>query len=93
VLGLIWPRLRLGRRSLRVAFWLAPYSFFTATLMPLLAGMWGAGGQVLPMAGGTVQGSPLQERIIAVGLASAGATVIVLCVLLLVGLRGKAGEP
>lgn len=92
-LGFLWPQLRLGARALGLAFWLAPYSFFVATLMPLLGGMWGAGSTMLPLAAGAARGSAFQEGVIAVGLVTAGAAVIVLCVLLLLGLRGRAREP
>jgi len=92
-LGLLWPQLRLGARGSIVAFWLAPYSFFTASLTPLLGGIWGAGGAMLPIAGGTARGSAFQEGVIAVGLVSAGAAILVVCVLLLVGLRGSPCEP
>lgn len=35
-IGLIWPHLRLGSASSRLVSWLAPYSFFVASLMPLI---------------------------------------------------------
>jgi hydroxylaminobenzene mutase len=91
-LGLLRPQLRLGRRGSAVAFWLAPYSFFTASLMPLLGGVWRAGGSMLPLAAGTARGSGLQEGVIAVGLVTAGVAILALCVLLLVGLRGSPRE-
>ena len=93
VLGLVWPQLRLGPTASSLASWLAPYSFFAATLMPLLGGMWRAGGGMLPIAAGTARGSAFQEGIIATGLVTAGVAVVVLSVLLLLGLRGRAGQP
>jgi (hydroxyamino)benzene mutase len=93
VLGLLWPQLRLGASASRLAFWLGPYSFFVASLMPLLAAVWGAGASMLPIAAGAARGSALQEGVIAVGLTTAGVAVIILCVLLLLGLRGDtAGD-
>jgi hydroxylaminobenzene mutase len=92
-LGLLWPQLRLGAPARSWAFWLAPYSFFTAALMPLLGGVWRAGGTMLPLAAGTARGSALQEGVIVVGLITAGVAVIVACVLVLLGLRGGAREP
>lgn len=91
-LGLLWPQLRLGTRGSAFAFWLAAYSFFTASLMPLLGGVWRAGGTMLPLAAGTARGSALQEGIIAVGLVTAGVAVFALGVLLVVGLRGSPRE-
>ena len=86
-LGLLWPQLRLSARALRLAFWLAPYSFFVASLMPLLGGTWGAGNTMLPLAAGTARGTAFQEGVIATGLVTAAVAVITLCVLLLLGLR------
>src|SRR5262249_16574765 len=83
------PRLRLGPRAAGLAFWLALYSFFMGALIPLLAGLWGAGGALLPIAGGAARGSPFQEGLIATGLVTAGVTVVALCVLVLVGLRAS----
>lgn len=85
--GLIWPQLRLGAGASRWLFWLAPYSFFVASLMPLLGAIWGAGASMLPMAAGVARGSPLQEGILATGLVTAGAAIIAVCALLLIGLR------
>jgi hydroxylaminobenzene mutase len=87
VLGLVWPQLRFGTRASGLAFWLAVYAFFMGALMPLLGGVWGAGGGMLPIAAGAARGSAFQEGVIAAGLTSAGVAVITLCVLLLRGLR------
>jgi hydroxylaminobenzene mutase len=92
-LGLMWSQLRLGARALGVVFWLAPYSFFTAALMPLLGGVWQAGGTMLPLAAGTARGSAFQEGVIVVDLITAGAAVFAVCLLVLLGLRGSAREP
>lgn len=92
VLGLVWPHLRLSARALGLAFWLAPYSFFMGSLMPLVGGMWGAGGTMLPIAAGTVRGTAFQEGVITAGLVTAGIAVFTLFVLLLLGLRGGTGE-
>lgn len=93
VLGLLWPRLRLGSRALRAAFWLAIYSFTVATLMPLVGSVWGAGATMLPLAAGTARGTSFQEAVIAIGLSTAAVSVIALFVLLLLGLRGGTDEP
>jgi hydroxylaminobenzene mutase len=92
-LGLMWPQIHLGARSLTIVFWLAPYSFFVASLMPLLGGAWQAGGTMLPLAAGTARGSAVQESIIVAGLVTAGVAVLVAGVLVLLGLRGGAREP
>jgi hydroxylaminobenzene mutase len=93
VLGLVWPHLRLSPTALSLASWLAPYAFFVATLMPLLGGIWRAGGAMLPIAAGTARGTAFQEGVIAAGLITAAVAVIMVAVLLVLGLRGRAGEP
>jgi len=87
-LGLLWPQLQLGSRALGVAFGLAVYSFFTATLMPLLGAAWAAGATMLPLAAGAARGTPLQQGILSAGLVSAGVAVFVLFIPLFLGLRG-----
>jgi hypothetical protein len=62
-------------------------------LMPLLAGAWGAGSAMLPLAAGTARGTPFQDGFIATGLTTAAVAVLALCALLLLGLRGSPGEP
>jgi hydroxylaminobenzene mutase len=88
VLGLLWPHLQLGPRALGAACWLALYSFFVATLMPLLGGVWEAGASMLPLAAGAARGTPLEEAVLSAGLITAGVSVFVLFVLLYLGLRG-----
>jgi hydroxylaminobenzene mutase len=92
VLGLLWPKLKLTRRMSRVGFWLVVYGFFAAWIANVLAGVWGAGNSMLPMAAGQAQGSPLQEGIIAIGLRTAAASQITALILVLWGLRAFAEE-
>lgn len=92
VLGLLWPHLRLGSKALGAAFWLAVYSFFVATLMPLLGGAWAAGATMLPLAAGAARGTAMQEAILSAGLITAGIAVFVLFVLLYQGLRRAGPE-
>lgn len=92
VAGLLWPRLKLKPRASRVAFWLAVYGCFAAWTANLLAGVWGAGNSMLPMAAGQAHGSPLQEGIIAVALRTAAVSLVSVSVLILWGLRASARE-
>lgn len=87
VTGLLWPKLKLPRTVCRIGFWLAVYGCFSAWTANLLAGIWGAGNTVLPMAAGSARGSALQEGIIAVGLRTGGASLIAAAVVILWGLR------
>jgi hypothetical protein len=66
------------------------FGCFAPLVANLLAGIWGAGNTMLPMAAGQGHGSSLQESVIAVGLRTGGASLIVLCIVVLWGLRTSA---
>jgi (hydroxyamino)benzene mutase len=87
VFGLVWPRLQLGARASRVAFWLVIYSGLAIVAAFVLAGVWGAGSSTMPLAAGNAQGSPLQEAIIMMVAYSSGPTGICAFALILWGLR------
>jgi (hydroxyamino)benzene mutase len=93
-LGLLWPRLALGRTGARVAFWFFVYATF-ATLLPyILAALWGAGSSIIPLAAGDARGNTVQEAIITAVLISAAPTVLISLALILWGLRvGPAHGP
>jgi (hydroxyamino)benzene mutase len=86
--GLIWPRLRLGIATSRVAFWLLIYSGFAITAAFLLAALWGAGRSVMPLAGAPL-GSAVQETVITAVAYSSAPTGIAAFALILWGLRGS----
>jgi hydroxylaminobenzene mutase len=85
-LGLLWPRLRLGRAASATTYWLAIYGTFANWAATLLAAAWGA-GRTMPIAGGGLQGAPGQEAVIFGLLMSLSLAVIVVCGLVLWGLR------
>ena len=86
-LGLMWPRLHLGRTTARIAFWSFIYSSF-ATLVPyVMAAVWGAGSSTIPLAAGTAHGSAFQEASIKAVLYTAAPTFLISIVLILWGLR------
>ncbi len=92
-LGLVWPRLKLGATTSRIAFWFLIYSTF-ATLVPyVLAAVWGAGNSIIPLAAGAARGSALQEVVISVVLYSAAPTVLISLALILWGLRIADAPP
>lgn len=90
VLGLIWDRLRLGDRALSVTFWAAVYGTFANWATTLLAAIWGAGA-MMPLAAGNQRGTAVQEALVSFGLWSLSLSMLVVCGLLLVGLRGAPG--
>ena len=94
VLGLVWPRLAIGRRPSQVGLGLALYGFGGAWVANLLGALWGAGGSMVPMAAGAARGTAVQEMAIRVLLVSAALCQVALGLLVLWGLRGPArAEP
>lgn len=90
VAGMLWPKLKLTSAMSRVGFWLAVYGCFAAWTANVLAGVWGAGNSMLPIAAGQARGNMLQEGIIAIGLRTAAASLIAVSILILWGLRTSA---
>jgi len=86
-LGLVWPRLNLGATSSRIAFWFLIYSDLATVAAFLMAGVWGAGNSIIPLAAGTAHGSAFQEAAISVVAYSAAPTGITSFALILWGLR------
>jgi (hydroxyamino)benzene mutase len=85
--GLLWPRLRLGAPSSRLAFWLLIYSGLAIVAAFLLGSIWGAGSMTMPLAAGGARGSALQEAVIQVVAYSSAPTGITAFALILWGLR------
>lgn len=90
LLGLIWNYLRLSIRILRLTYFLALYATFTNWATTLLAAIWGAGAQLMPIAGGQFNGQAWQEGLIMFGLISLSASIIIVSLIVLWGLRGNA---
>lgn len=88
-LGLLWPRLTLSTGAQGAAFWLAVYAAFANWLAVLLAAVWGAGSQMMPLAAQGRSGSAPQELLINALLMSLGAAMIIACVIVLGGLRAQ----
>lgn len=93
VLGLLWARLRLGPLQQALLFWFALYGAYVNWLVTLLAGFWGAGAAMMPIAGGAHDGSGWQEALIGFGLLSLSLGMLVASALLLWGLRGGGSNP
>lgn len=85
-LGLLWPRLNLGKPVSRIAFWCLIYSGFAITAAFLIAGLWGAGKLTMPLAGAPM-GTSFQEFVIAAVAYSSAPTGIASFALVLWGLR------
>jgi hydroxylaminobenzene mutase len=89
VIGAIWPRLHLGIRAQRIALWLLAYGTFANWATTLLAAIWGAGEPMMPLAAAGHTGTSAQEALIAFGLISLSVAMIVVCPMLLWGLRTR----
>lgn len=87
VIGLLWPKLRLSSAIFRLVYWLLIYGCFAALTANVLAGVWGAGNSMLPIAAGSAHGSLLQEGIITISLRSAAVALVTALILILWGLR------
>ena len=92
VLGLILPKLRFSRVTMIVMFWLAIYGTYVGWATRLVAAAWGAGGAMMPVTGLGKTGTPLQEGIVKFGAISLVPVLLLMCLIVLWGLRG-ADEP
>ena len=86
-LGLIWPKLAMRRGIATTTFLAAVYGNFANWLATFLGAMWGAGGGMMPIAGGGRVASPLAEAIVAGLLISLSVAMIFVCLAVLWGLR------
>jgi len=87
VLGLVWPKLRLGAAASRCAVLLLLYSSFAILAAFVLASLWGAGGGTMPIAAAGAYGTAMQEAAIRWIAYSSAPTGIAAFGLLLWGLR------
>jgi len=90
-LGLAWRRLALNSTASRLAFWLLLYSIAAIIGAFILAAIWGAGNETMPLAAGSAHGTVSQEAVIMAVAYSSGPAGIVSFALILWGLR-EAGQ-
>lgn len=88
LLGLIWPQLNLSARTLSWVFVLSLFGTYTNWTTTFLAGIWGVGAEMMPIAGGNFYGVSWQEVLIKLGLISLSLAMVSVCGILLWGLRG-----
>jgi len=91
-MGLLWPRLNLGATTSRIAFCFLVYSALAIIAAYVMAGFWGAGNSIMPLAAGSAHGSVVQEAAIKIVAYSSAPTGIISFVLILWGLRIRAVE-
>lgn len=89
IFGLIWLKLNLTTNLFKWCFGLSLFGTFTNWFTTLLAGIWGAGSEMMPIAGEGLTGKLWQEIIIKFGLISLSISMIVVCLILLWSMREK----
>ena len=90
--GVIWTKLKLSNNLLKWGYLLSLFGTFTNWATTFLAGLWGAGSEMMPFAGSGQSGALWQEILIKSGLISLSLAMISVCGILLWGLRGKTSE-
>ncbi len=85
VLGLIWNRVALPDKWLKITFGLTLYGTFSNFAAVLFAAITGA-GRMMPIALGK-EGTPIQEAIISFLLVSVSLAMLAVCAIVLVGLN------
>ena len=89
LMGIIWPRLRLSDRAMKVTSLLLIYGAYANWANPLLAAAWAAGGSMMPMASKGLKGTPLQELLISILAVSLVIALLTSISHVLWGLRGE----
>lgn len=86
VLGLLWHKLALSERVLKITFGLALYGTFANWFALLVAAVFNA-GKMLGVAAGGQKGPPAAEALVAFLLVTLSLSMIIISVTILVGLK------
>lgn len=89
IFGLLWQRLRLSPRALRIAELSSLFSMYAIWIALLLAAVFGT-SRVTPIAGAGFQGDAWQEGLVAILLYSGSGAILVGAGLVVWGLRPGA---
>ena len=85
VLGLIWHKVQLSKRWLKITFWLSLFGTFVNWLGILVAAIFDA-GKLLNVAAEGKEGPSLAEGFVTFSLISLTVAMLVICVAVLIGL-------
>jgi hydroxylaminobenzene mutase len=88
VLGAAWTELRLWPHAESAAYWLALFGSYGSSASLLLAAI-PLTSSMTPIAGAGHSAPAWQERLVNLGLQSTAAAMLLCCLLLLWGLRGR----
>ena len=86
VLGLIWNKVDLSNKWLKITFWTAVYGTFANCFGILIAAIFNA-GKMLSIAANGQEGTPFIEGIVTFSLISLSIAMLVVCVTVLIGLK------
>jgi hydroxylaminobenzene mutase len=86
LLGLIWQKLDLSEKWLKITFWLAIYGTFANWSGILFASIFNA-GKLLNIAAKGQEGSPAEEAIVNFLLVSLSIAMIIISITVLIGLK------
>ncbi|MBZ0180139.1 MAG: hydrogenase [Melioribacteraceae bacterium] len=87
LLGLIWEKLILSEKLLKITFILALFGTFVNWLTTLFAAIVGAGSEMMPIAGEDLSGNQLEELLIKFGLITLSVAMVVVSIIVLYGLK------
>lgn len=88
--SLIWDRLNLSQKLLKATFYTLVFGTYTNWITVTLAGAWAAGGEMMPIAGGTLKGTAAQEILIKFGLISLSLAMVFTCVMMIIGIKAPS---
>lgn len=88
--GLIWDRLILSEGNQKKTYFALLFGTYTNWITVTLAGIWGAGGEMMPIAGGILKGSMIQEGLIKFGLISLSLAMVYACIVMIIGIKGES---
>lgn len=88
LLGLIWHRLDLSEKWMKITFWLAVYGTFANWFGLLFAAIFNAGKMLNIVANGQ-EGTPLAEGVVTFFLVSLALAMLVVSLTLLFGLKRR----
>ncbi len=91
LLGLIWPRLVLGAKTLKATFWLVIYGTFANFVATFLTGFWNT-GRNMPLTSPDPTGALWQENVVDTLLFSLSFVMVVVTGIVLYGLRQMPAE-
>jgi len=86
VLGLVWHKLVLTDKALKITYWLALYGTFANWFGILVAAVFNA-GKMLGIAAGGHEGPPVAEAVVTFFLVTLSIAMVIISVLVLVGLK------